>query len=73
MATKLSDILNASIEPVRDTETRDEQPRGAPLPQAPPLIVWSPMPWPDDRTALGFSVHDLNRIPPIIERMRART
>ena len=61
---------SAFTKPMRD---RDQ---GATLPQAPkpePLIVWTPTPWPDDRTVLGFSVHDLNRVPPILERMRART
>jgi hypothetical protein len=49
-----------------------QQPRGATLPQAPEgLTVWTPTPWPDDRTVLGFSVHDLNRLPRILERMRA--
>jgi hypothetical protein len=48
--------------------------QGATLPQAPePLIVWSPMPWPDDRTVLGFSVDDMTRLPRILEAMRART
>ena len=59
----------AFTKPMRDTVTRDQS---ATLPQAPEgLIVWSPTPWPDDRTVLGFSVHDLNRVPPILERMRA--
>jgi hypothetical protein len=76
MVTKLSDVLRAGISPVEDTVTRDEPPRGATLPQAPepePLIVWSPMPWPDDRTVLGFSIDDMTRLPRILEAMRART
>jgi hypothetical protein len=74
MEPKLSDVLKASISPMRGTVTRDEQPRGATLPQAPEgLTVWAPTPWPDDTTTLGFSVHDLNRLPRILEAMRTRT
>jgi hypothetical protein len=55
-----------------DRSREAETVRTVTLPQAPEgLIVWSPTPWPDDRTVLGFSVHDLNRVPPILERMRA--
>ena len=55
----------------KDTVTRDQ---GATLPQAAEgLIVWTPTPWPDDTTRLGYAVHDMTRLPRILEAMRART
>jgi hypothetical protein len=66
MDPKLADVLKAM--------TRDQQPRGATLPQAPEgLTVWAPTPWPDDTTMLGFCIDDMTRLPRILEAMRART
>jgi hypothetical protein len=62
---------NRSTPPDRSREA--ETVRTVTLPQEPEgLIVWSPMPWPDDTTVLGFSIDDMTRLPRILERMRER-